>query len=192
MLAMTELIHVGSVIAAFIGTCCAFGERPPWISLAWVPGVISFLAMWDVMLGLNVLSPLAWAAVLVVVAIMLSLGMRQRELRAMATHRSLGLLAMASVIACMTNAGLDATASSGHSAHDHGSVVLIPYVMVFSLILVVLATWFGIGSSMSHTARRSFRASIRNLSWGVMLQRIEVVSMAFSMTLMSVALAVHA
>jgi hypothetical protein len=192
MLAMTELIHGGSVIAAFIGTCCAFGERPPWISLTWVPGVISFLAMWDVMLGLNVMSPLAWAAVLVIVAMMLARGMRQSESRAMVMHRSLGLLAMASVIACMNSADLDATAGSGHSVHDHGSVVLIPYVLVFSLIVVALATWFGIGSSMSHYSRHSIRSSLRNLSWGVILQRIEVVSMAFSMTLMSVALAIHA
>lgn len=191
MLAMTELIHVGSVIAAFIGTCCTFGDWRQRFSWAWLPGVIAFVSMFDVMVGESFLPPAIWSLLLVVLAIGAAAQMRFMTERAMVLHRSLGLLAMAGAMACMSSPAAASASTHGSSHHDVTSL-FVPMALVFSLVVAVLSSWVGFHAQAPQlTGVKPALARRKVARRHLLVQKTEVWSMTISIVFMSSAVLLH-
>jgi hypothetical protein len=129
---MVEALHLGSMLPAALGACCVAGGSDRRSAFAWLGMLTMLAAMTDAMLlPRPVLPAVAWAAVLVALAMATAmrarLGYRVRGgSRAahppMAVHRALQALLMAGLVIVMTAhrhaPSSLATAGAGHDAHS--------------------------------------------------------------------------
>lgn len=125
---MIEALHLGSMLPAALGACCVAGGADRRSPLAWSGMLAMLAAMADTMLLPHpVLAPIAWSAVLVLVALATALAGRLRTppagrspahpSRTMAVHRALQAVLMAGLVAT-TGSHHSGTAGGGdHAAH---------------------------------------------------------------------------
>jgi hypothetical protein len=169
---MLEVVHVGSLLPAAVGACCAFGDRRRRSAVAWVPALVMLAAMLDVTVVRSLVHPLVWSLVLAGLSVWPALVHRRARAKGgseMAVQRSLGLLVVAGLIVAM-----------GHSstADGHHSTVVWP---ALGLAAVIGFTGF----SLWLAARLS-----RHTSGPMSLSALESASMGLSVALMATALSV--
>ncbi|ANF32566.1 hypothetical protein A0130_13600 [Leifsonia xyli] len=135
---MVEALHLGSMLPATLGACCLAGGGDRRSATAWLGMLAMLAAMTDTMvLPAPLLPPVAWAALLVVLAIATAARTRPRTGAAVAreTHPTMGLhralqgLLMAGLLLVMSahqHAGRLVTqaTTSAHAAHAMGATWL--------------------------------------------------------------------
>lgn len=156
---MIEVLHVGSLVPAAVGTCCVIGDRRARSAVTWVPALVMLAAMLDVALGTAIVHPVVWTAVLVTLSLWPAVARRFARTAGtadMVVHRSLGLLIMAGLL-------MGHAQAAGHHAMGAGPGI------------VVVAGYLGLTVWLAVHARAR------------VLTLIEVVSMGSSVALMGLA-----
>lgn len=200
---MLEAIHIGSVVTATVGACCAVGDARDRSAVVWFPELVMVAAMLDVITGVGLVAPMVWAALLVGMALWMAIDIRMlRNAVTTARHRhtdslrggmtvlrGASLVVMALLMLVMSaHSGMASTTSgltnSGHAAHAGGTAVLQQFVVLCVAGVLGLAAWVvtrlvreAKASSATHDARVYLR----------FLGPLEVISMASSLTLMTMA-----
>lgn len=148
---MIEALHLGSMLPATLGACCVAGGADRRSPLAWLGMLAMLAAMADTMLlPRPVLPAIAWAAVLVALA--LATAVRGRFARpgdgrphpagAMSAHRALQAVLMAGLV--VVAAGHHAVAPpAAHSsaAHDGHAIPLAALVGASALLFALASGW---------------------------------------------------
>ena len=152
---MVEALHLGSMLPATLGACCAAGGRDRRSATAWLGMLAMLAAMTDTMvLPTPLLPAVAWAAVLVALAIAtaararrLSVAGSRRETHlTMGLHRALQSLLMAGLLVVMSahQYGGRALTTSAHAGHTAGGpwlpLVLAAAALVFAAYSARLVT----------------------------------------------------
>jgi hypothetical protein len=121
---MAELLHAGAWAATAVSTCCVAASGRRLRARELVLALAMLLAMSDVVLGWNLLAPLGWAGVLLVLALVsvaVAPGTRSGSSadRSASAMDALGAVLMAGLLVLMSG---DPGASAGsHGAHGpHG------------------------------------------------------------------------
>ncbi|MEV8214070.1 hypothetical protein [Leifsonia sp. NPDC077715] len=153
---MVEALHLGSMLPATLGACCLAGGRDRRSATAWLGMLAMLAAMTDTMvLPAPLLPAVAWAALLVALAIATAARTRQRAgdaagardaHRTMGVHRSLQGLLMAGLLLVMSahpragHATTEATLSA-HVGHTAGAAWLPLVLGAAALAFSVYSAW---------------------------------------------------
>ena len=135
---MSGLLHAAALAVGIVPVLCAVlappGARVRELALA----AAMLAAMLDVVLGIGLLSPVAWAAVLAIGAIASMIGARRRSAaaRAMRTADALGAVLMAALLPTMS-AGAHLTAPAGTHAHGAGLPALVAVLGAAAIVHLV-------------------------------------------------------
>lgn len=204
---MFDVIHIGSVVTAMVGACCAIGGRGNRSAVVWFPELVMVVAMLDIITGVRLVAPMVWAAAMVALALWVAidvrmtritvitgadrrLGAMKGEMRAaMTVLRGASLIVMGLLMLVMsTHSGMASTTSgltnSGHGAHTSNTAVLQQFVVLCVAGVLGLAFW------VATRLRREAKAPSFNHDVRVYLRflgPLEVISMASSLTLMTMA-----
>ncbi|GAA2233964.1 hypothetical protein N1031_09300 [Herbiconiux moechotypicola] len=192
---MTEALHLGALVPAAVGACCAVGARRPGrlrAVLGIVGAALMLLAMLDAATAVLGVPVLVWAGLLLAVAVASAAvvarpsGLGATAARpgeggghvhgAMALHGSLGAVVMAMLLVAMTVHG----ASADSASHAAGGAVHSGATGILSLVLASAAGYLVFGAVL---AWRVVRAG------GPRAQRVlavtELTSMGLSTALMA-------
>jgi len=203
---MLEAIHIGSVVTATVGACCAVGARGNRSAVVWLPELVMVAAMLDIITGVGLVAPMVWAAVLVGLALWVGLDIRMRRngpLSTMVRHSDsvrgamavlrgtslvvMGLLMLVMAAPLAHSVGASGTISGGHGGHGaheiSGSLVLQCAVGGAAGVLG-LAVW--VATRLAFEARRGTREPQSRFFFRF-LGPLEIASMAGSLILMTIA-----
>jgi len=135
---MSGLLHAAALAVGVVPLLCAVlappGARVRELALA----ATMLAAMLDVVLGIGLLSPVAWAVVLVVGAIASMIGARARPVaaRAMRTADALGAVLMAGLLPMMS-AGAHLTVPAGTHGHGAGLPALVAVLAAATVVHLI-------------------------------------------------------
>jgi hypothetical protein len=200
---MLEVIHIGSVVTAAVGACCAVGARGNRSTVVWLPEIVMVAAMLDIIMGVGLVAPMVWAAVLVGLALWVGLDIRMRRngpLRgkvrhsdsvrgAMAVLRGTGLVVMGLLMLVMAvplapTAAAGGTISDGHGAHEISGSLVLQCAVGGAAGVLGLAVW--VATRLAVEARRGPQEPQSRFFFRF-LAPLEIASMAGSLILMSIA-----
>ncbi|WP_291054550.1 hypothetical protein [Herbiconiux sp.] len=194
---MGEVLHLGALLPAAVGTCCVLGSRRSGRVIAGVSALVMLAAMLDATVRMPGLPTFVWAAVLVSLALLGAFGARlatgsgsgpgsgrgpAEEARmaghtaGMAVHGGVGLVVMAALLLAMS-VGSSGDAGVVASGHHGGSGWLAPLAGTVAVGYLLFSLVF---------ARTLLSASDRGLRTA--LPALEVASMGVSAALMAAAL----
>jgi len=167
---MLEVLHIGSLLPAAVGACCAVGDRQQRSVVAWVPALVMLAAMLDVTVGWSLVHPLVWSLLLAGLSVWPALAHRRARAGRggeMAVQRSLGLLIVAGLILAMGHSSM----VGGH----HSTVVWPALGLAAAIGFTGFSLWLAARLSRDRTRRMSLPA-------------LECASMGLSVAMMAGAL----
>ncbi|MGO1851108.1 hypothetical protein [Microbacterium sp.] len=151
---MSDALHLAALILASAGTCClaASVERRRGRRMVWAGSVAASLimigVMSDIVFGLGIAHPIAWAIALLAGSVAVAAGERTLlgrtdAARGPAVHTAIGgLVVIPLVLAMGQYSGAQDAALAGAAAHAHGSggaLLLLPAAafVAWSVVLFV-------------------------------------------------------
>lgn len=196
---MLEAIHIGSVVTAAVGACCAVGARRNRSAVVWLPELVMVAAMLDIITGVGLVAPMLWAAVLVGLALWVGIDVRMQRHAifvpvdrhagavrgAMTVLRGTSLVVMGLLMLVMsapvTRTGVG---MSSHGVHEMTGGIVQQFVIACAAGVVGLGIWVATRLVREGMAQRDDRGARFFLRF---LGPLEIVSMTSSLVLMSLA-----
>lgn len=116
---VSELLHAGALAASVVGTCCVAASGPRTRVWEFVLAVVMLAAMTDVVLGLGLLAPVWWAAVILLTSMLSIIGPHGRRTAPPSVRRAhamdaLGGILMAALLVLMSGGAVSAGEHAGH------------------------------------------------------------------------------
>ncbi|WP_345801642.1 hypothetical protein AAIB33_00665 [Microbacterium sp. AZCO] len=148
------LLHAGALGATALSICCLAASRPRVRMQELVLAVAMLLAMTDVVLGLSLVAPVWWAAVILATAMLSTAGLRDRgSSRAVRSARAmdaLGAILMATLLLLM--AGPGAAGDDAHAGHGVSSTALACAVVGASAVFAAASVHMAVTMRMPRAA----------------------------------------